>query len=138
MTVKVQGLMLPGRQLSTVTVSGTIDEVESSSIAIYSGATVPVYRQLEVYNAWKRAWDGAKDRNIMQQFAGVWYSGYPIDKIDESARITSATFADFGDNDVFIGMGQLVVAEFLDYVNIIDAAYGDIRDAALEQYFKVV
>ena len=138
MTVKVQGLMLPGRQLSTVTVSGTIDEVESSSIAIYSGATVPVYRQLEVYNAWKRAWDGAKDRNIMQQFAGVWYSGYPIDKIDESARITSATFLDFGDNDVFIGMGQLVVAEFLDYVNIIDAAYGDIRDAALEQYFKVV
>lgn len=137
MTVKVQGLLVAGRQLTTVTVSGTIDAVDTSGIAIYSGATVPTYRQVEVYNAWKRAWEGAKDRNIMQQFAGVWYSGYDIDQIDENQRTTSATFGDFGDNDVFIGMGQLVVAEYLDYVNIIDAAFEKLRDTAQEQYFKV-
>ena len=137
MTVKVQGLVVAGRQLSTVTISGTITEVDTSGIAIYSGATVPTYRQVEVYDAWARAWQGVKDRNIMQQFAGVFYSGYDIDQIDENQRITSATFADFGDNDVFIGMGQLAVAEYLDYVNILDVSYGTLQQTALEQYFKV-
>jgi hypothetical protein len=137
MTVKVQGLLLPDRQIDTVTVSGTIDAVAANAIAIYSGATIPTYRQLEVFNAWKRAWEGARDRNIMQQFAGVWYSGYDIDHIDENSRITSATFGDFGDNDVFIGMDQLVVAEYHDAVTMIDTGYEVLRSTALEQYFKV-
>jgi hypothetical protein len=137
MTVKVQGLLLPDRQIATVTVSGTIDAVATNAIAIYSGATVPVYRQLEVFNAWKRAWDGARDRNIMQQFAGIWYSGYDVDHIDENSRITDSDFALFGDNDIFIGMSADVCIGYHDAVTMIDTGFDVLRNVALEQYFKV-
>jgi hypothetical protein len=137
MTVKVQGLLLPDRQIDTVTVSGTIDAVATNAIAIYSGATVPVYRQLEVFNAWKRAWDGARDRNIMQQFAGVWYSGYDVDHIDENTRETDSSFALFGDNDIFIGMSAEVCIGYHDAVTMIETGFEVLRSTALEQYFKV-
>jgi hypothetical protein len=137
MTVKVQGLMLPDRQIDAVTVSGTIDEVAVNSIAIYSGATVPTWRQLEVFNAWKRAWEGARDRNIMQQFAGVWYSGYDVDHIDEADRRTISTFASFGDNDIFIGMSAEVCITYHDAVLMIEVGFDVLRNVAQEQYFKV-
>ena len=136
MTVKVQGLLLPGRQLSGVTVSGVVDAVDTNGIAIYAGSSIPDWQQLEVFNAWKRAAEGARDNNVMQNLGSVWYSGYPITEIDENSRITSATFGDFGVSDVFIGMGAGVVAEFHDWVNIIDFAFEKLRDTALEQYFK--
>jgi hypothetical protein len=138
MTVKVEGLFdTVSNQLASITVSGVIDDVSADSIAIYSGATVPTWRQLEVVNAWKRAWDGARDRNIMQQFAGIWYSGYDIDHIDEADRITISTFASFGDNDVFIGMSADVCIDFHDAVNMIEVAFDQLRNTAMEQYLKV-
>jgi hypothetical protein len=137
MTVKVQGLMLPNREIDTVTVSGTIDAVAANGIAIYSGATVPTWRQLEVFNAWRRAWDGARDRNIMQQFAGEWYSGYDVDHIDEADRLTSGPFATFGDNDIFIGMSDEVCVGFYDAVDMIEVGFEVLRSIAQEQYFKV-
>jgi hypothetical protein len=72
----------------------------------------------------------------MQQFAGVIYSGVDVEHIDENARITSATFGDFGDNDIFVGIGQLVVAEFLDYTVILETAFQQLRDTALEDTYK--
>lgn len=137
MTVKIEGVFnTTANQLATITVSGVIDAVSTDAIAIYSGATVPTWRQLEVFNAWRRAWDGARDRNIMQQFAGIWYSGYDINHIDESDRRTDSSFAEFGDDDVFIGMSDSVNTNFGDAVNMIEVAFEQLRKTALEQYFK--
>jgi hypothetical protein len=136
MALKVQAIITPGRQVQTVTTSGTVDAVDDNGIAVYAGATVADYRQIEIINAWRFLWNGVRDRNIMQQFAGVIYSGVDVEHIDENARTTSATFGDFGDNDIFIGIGQLVVAEFLDYTVILETAFQQLRDTALEDTYK--
>ena len=138
MALKVQGIITPGRQLQTITTSEVIDAVDDNGIAIYQGATVADYRQVEIINCWKFLWNGIRDRDIMQQFAGVVYSGVDADQIGENARITSATFADFGDNDIFVGIGQLVVAEFIDYTVIIDTVFGQLSDTALEDVYKAL
>jgi hypothetical protein len=72
----------------------------------------------------------------MPQFAGVVYSGVDIDHIGENQRQTSATFGDFGINDVFIGIGQLVVAEFTDYLIPIETAFQQCIYTALEDTLK--
>jgi hypothetical protein len=136
MALKVQAIITPGRQLQTITTSGTVDAVDDNGIAVYQGATVADYRQVEIINAWKFLWNGVRDRNIMQQFAGVIYSGVDAEHIDENSRRTSATFGDFGDNDIFIGIGQLVVAEMLDYTVILETIFGQLSSTALEDTYK--
>jgi hypothetical protein len=136
MALKVQAIITPGRQLQSITTSGIVDAVDDNGIAVYAGATVATYRQVEIVNAWKFLWNGVRDRNILQQFAGVIYSGVDVEHIDENSRSTSATFGDFGDNDIFIGIGQLVVAEMLDYTVILETIFEQLRDTALEDTFK--
>jgi hypothetical protein len=138
MTLKVQGIITPGRQLQSITSSGVIDAVDDNGIAVYQGATVADYRQVDIINAWRMLWNGIRDRDIMQQFAGVVYSGVDVEHIDKNSRITSATFGDFGDNDIFIGIGQLVVAEFFDYTVIIETVFQQLRDTALEDTYKAL
>lgn len=136
MTLKVQGLMLPRREISTITVTATVDDVEASSIAIYTGATVGDNRQVETVNAWQMLVNGLRDRNILQTFGGVVYSGVDIDDISEANRRTIGTIASFTDNDVIIGVGQLVVAEFLDWVVMLETGFDVLSDKALETTLK--
>jgi hypothetical protein len=142
MGLKVQGIITPGRSLQSITTSTTVDIVSDNGVALFigetAGTTVSESRQVEIIDAWRFLWNGIRDRNIMQQFAGVVYSGVDIDHIGENQRITSATFGDFGINDVFVGIGQLVVAEFLDYTLPIEVAFAELQKTALEDTFKAV
>jgi hypothetical protein len=140
MGLKVQGIITPGRALQSISTSTTVDAVDDNGIAIFIGATVGTTvseaRQVEIINAWRFLWNGIRDRNIMQQFAGVVYSGVDIDNISFASRRTSATFGDFGVNDVFVGIGQLVVAEFLDYTLPIETTFTQLTQTALEDTLK--
>jgi len=123
--------------LQSVAVSESLAEVDVNGVALYVGATVGDYRATEIINAWRWLWNGIRDRNILQQFAGVIYSGCDIDFLGEPSRITSAVYADFGDDDVFVGIGQLVVAEMLDYTLPIETSFQACSDRAQELQFKV-
>lgn len=140
MGLKVQGIITPGRALQSITTSTTVDAVDDNGVAVYIGATagttVSEARQVEIIDAWRFLMNGIRDRNIMPQFAGVVYSGVDIDHIGENQRITSATFGDFGINDVFIGIGQLVVAEFTDYLLPIETAFQQCIYTAMEGTLK--
>jgi len=138
MTIEVTGEIVTRRELnrSTIVVSATNIEVAANNISIYAGATVDLARQVEIVNAWRWLWNGIRDRRLMQTFGGVIYSGCDIEHIDENARLTSGVFATFGDNDVFIGVGQLVVAEWLEAVNPIETGFRLLREQALELNLK--
>jgi hypothetical protein len=136
MALKVQAIITPGRQVQTVITTEIINEVDDNGIAIYAGATVADNRQVEIIDAWRFLRNGIRDRNIMQQFAGVVYSGVDVDNIGEAGRITSATFGDFGDNDIFVGIGQLVVSEFLDFTVVLETAFQELSQTALEDTYK--
>jgi hypothetical protein len=137
MTLKVQGLMLPSREVSTITVTAVVDDVAANSIAIYTGATVSDQRQVETINAWRFLVNGMRDRNILQQFAGIVYSGVDIDDISEASRRTDSVLANFTDNDIIIGVSAEVAIEFGDWVGMLDVGFGVLSDTALEGTLKV-
>jgi hypothetical protein len=120
----------------SIVINTTLIEVVAENIAVYAGATVDLNRQVEINNAWRWLWNGIRDRNLMETFGGVIYSGCDIDNISEAARLTSGVYATFGDNDVFIGVGQLVVSEWLAAVNPIETGFTLLRNQALEQTLK--
>ena len=136
MTLKVQGLMLPGREISTITVTAVVDAVEVNSIAVYTGATVSESRQVEIIDAWQMLVNGIRDRNLMQTFGGIIYSGVDIDDISEASRRTDSVLANFTDNDVIIGIGANVVGEFLDWVVMLETGFGVLSDQAQETTLK--
>ena len=139
MALSVTGEMVSQREMdrSSIVVSTNVAEVPAENIAIYIGATVGAYRNTEIVNAWQWLWNGIRDRNLMQTFGGVIYSGADIDHLDENSRLTSGVFATFGDNDVFIGVGQLVVAEWLDAVEPVEAGFTLLIQHAMELSQKV-
>ena len=137
MAILSTAVITPGRALQSVAVTTSLVEVPDNNVSLYVGATVGEYRATEILNAWRWLWAGVRDRNILQQFAGVIYSGCDIDFLGEPSRITSATYGDFGDDDVFVGIGQLVVAEMLDYTLPIETAFQACSDRAQELQFKV-
>lgn len=136
MTLKVQGLILPRREISTITVTAVVDAVEVNSIAVYTGATVGDNRQVETVNAWQMLVNGIRDRNLMQTFGGIIYSGVDIDDISEASRRTDSVLANFTDNDVIIGIGANVVGEFLDWVVMLETGFTVLSNKALETTLK--
>ena len=139
MTLKVQGAMLPRREidLSTIAVTATVDDVAANSIAIYTGATVAAYRFVETVNAWRFLINGMRDRNILQQFAGIVYSGTDIDAIGENDRRTDSVLANFTDNDVIIGVSADAAITFHDWVLMLDTGFEPLIQTAMEGTFKV-
>ena len=136
MGLKVSLTLLPNRDPGPVTIGTTVDDVGTNDIAIYYGDDVPTYRQLEIYDAWWQLWAGVRDRNIMQQFAGILYSGMDINNIGEADRRTISTIASFTTDDIILGMGATVCIDFHDATETIQSGYDKLIQAALEQVFK--
>jgi len=137
MALKATLALLPNRDPGSVTITTVVDDVLSNNIAIYTGATVSLHRQLEIFNAWWQLWYGIRDRNIMQQFAGIVYSGMDIDHIGEGPRRTDSVLANFTDDDIIIGMGAGVCIDFHDAVETINSGYDRLINTVLETTFKV-
>ena len=137
MALKASLTLLPNRDPGPVTIGTVVDDVATNDVAIYIGATVPVYRQTEIYNGWWQLWAGIRDRNIMQQFAGILYSGMDINDIGEAGHRTISTIATFTDDDIIMGMGATVCIDFHDAVEVINSAYSKLIDTVLETTFKV-
>ena len=123
----------------TIVVTETPIEVPADRVAIYALANVPLYRQVEIVNAWQWLWNGVKDRNLLDvQFAGsTLYSGASVDNITASNRRTESTIASFDPEDIAIGMGATVTGLFKGAVVPLASAFEQLREAAMQGYFKL-
>ena len=136
MTLMVTGDVVSNRALdkNSVTVSEIIIGVSANNMAIYAGADVGLYRQLEMVTGWNFLWNGIRDRSLMDvQFKGsVLYTGTDIDKKGEFDRRTESVVASFTDNDIIVGIGPGATEEFAGAVLPLDSALEQLIQVARE------
>ena len=139
MSLQARGTMTPDREISNIIVSeGVAAEVAANEISIYALDTVPLHRQLEIFNAWIWLWNGIRDRALLDgPFTGnILYSGSSILQLTEPDRRTSSVIASFNDDDVVVGLGSGVTTQILSAVTPLETGFLRLRNAALEQFLK--
>lgn len=139
MSLIASGTMLPNRQISNIIVTeGVAAEVGANDIAIYALDNVPLYKQLEIFNAWRWLWNGVRDRNLLDsQFVGaILYTYSNINILTENDRRTSSALIDLNPEDVVIGIGLNVTTDFRGAVTPLETGFEKLRHAALEQFLK--
>ena len=136
MTLMVTGEVVANRVLAktSIVVSEVVVEVPSDNIAIYAGADVALYRQVEMVTGWNFLWNGIRDRNLMDvQFNGaILYTGTDIDKKSEFDRRTASAVVSFTDNDIVVGIGAGATGEFAGAVLPLDSALEQLIQVARE------
>ncbi len=136
MTLMVTGDVVSDRVLNkhTVVVTETIIAVPTNNMALYAGATVGLWRQLEMVTGWNFLWNGIRDRALMDvQFNGfILYSGTDIDKKGEFDRRTASDVISFTDNDIIVGVGAGASGEYAGAVLPLDSALEQLIQAARE------
>jgi hypothetical protein len=122
-------------------VVGTGADVTANQVALYVGDNVPLYRQVEMIEGWRWLYQGVAERNLLDEgtssaFPGaILYTGSTIDTLMSTTdRRTSSTFADFTEDDVFIGMGSAVTAS--GDLESLHAVFTQLRQFALEATLK--
>lgn len=145
MTLQVGGAInLASRQLSRQDITGAdtlpLFALNLDQVAVYAGQTVGLHRQSEIIDTWIRLFDYANSIGlILQNGIGVATSFYLIVDIDTLGEINyrvSAVVDDILANDVAIGIQATVNAEFKEGVIPINTAFEQIRQFALENFFK--
>jgi hypothetical protein len=124
-----------------MSVVGTGIDLTANQVALYVGDNVPLYRQVEIIEGWRWLSQGVRERNLLDEGSGsafpgaLLYTGAPIDGLmSTSDRRTSSTFADFTEDDVFIGMGTAVTAA--GDTESLHAVFTQLRQFALEATLK--
>jgi hypothetical protein len=122
-------------------VVGTGADVTTNQVAIYVGDNVPLYRQVEMIEGWRWLFQGVAERNLLDEGSGsafpgsILYTGSTIDTLMSTTdRLTSSTFADFTEVDVFIGMGTAVTAA--GDTESLHAVFTQLRQFAMEATLK--
>ena len=141
MPLMIHGAIIGNRSLdlTPIVVTTTSIELPADRIGVYALANVPLYRKLEITNAWRWLYNGIRDRNILRDFAaGNAYSGVNIFNIGVPNRRTAGDVATFTANDVVVGIGETARATLdNDAIEPLESAFFKLiqvgREYAIEQ-----
>lgn len=137
MGLKVEGLFLPNKEIISYTVSPTVTAVAANSIMVACGDDVDLNRQVEIINAWKMLRDGVRDRNLFATWGpSLLYTAVDIDEITIPNRRTASETTAFTTSDVYIGLSAEVMGLTNEYLLMLDTAFAQLADIALEEVLK--
>lgn len=129
------------KEIGAITITDVVAEVPSGNIAIYVGDTVELHRQVEITTAWKKLWNGIRDRNLIgagDQFdKAVIYTGVDVNSVTEYNRRTESIVASFTDNDIIIAIGAEVTTDN-DATNLLEVAFIKLINTVKEQNLKIL
>ncbi len=136
MPLMVTGEVVSQRHLNKLNavVTEVLIEVPANNVAIYAGANIALFRQLEMVTGWEQCWKFIRDEAILDvQFANaVAYAGTNINSKGEADRRIASDVAFFGPDDVIVGVGVGVNQEFRSANTILDSAIRQLIQVARE------
>lgn len=98
----------PNAPKQTAAYVESLIQAPTGGIGIYIIDPAPIYRQVEIVNAWRFLYQGIRDRALWPSAnfgPGNLYSSVPIDSVTEEARLTALnTGAVFLPNHIAIGI----------------------------------